>query len=204
MSGYGEYEVEGRGYILAFQCLTSYPFITMNVLTVTADIHYTLSNSSLGLVQVAQTEAGICSIILGDDEEIMKQELEGRFPGRSLFKLDPVPDGLEARVVSYIESPVGAIDVPLDLGGTDFQREVWCALCAIPAGSTLSYTEVAKNIGRPKAVRAVAGACAGNRIAVVIPCHRVVRNDGSISGYRWGVERKRALLEREKVANSTR
>lgn len=170
--------------------------------TLTADIHYTISNSSFGLVQIAQTEAGVCSIILGDNEQAMQLELEGRFPGKSLYKLDPVPEGLEAKIVAYIESPVGSIDIPLDLGGTDFQREVWCALCAIPAGSTLSYTEVAQNIGRPKAVRAVAGACAGNKIAVLIPCHRVVRNDGSISGYRWGVERKRMLLEREQRLNN--
>ena len=168
----------------------------------TADINYSVGKSSLGLVQVAYTGEGICSIIMGDTEDEMVLELQGRFPGKRLSKCQTSPNGWLDAVIQYIESPVGTIDVPLQLGGTDFQREVWDALCKIPAGATLSYTEVANKIGRPKAVRAVAGACAGNRIAVVIPCHRVVRNDGSISGYRWGVERKRRLLEREKSLNA--
>ena len=169
--------------------------------TLNADIHYTIGRSSLGLVQVAQTSRGVCSIILGDSEEEMARELEERFPDKHLTQAETDTQGWLEAVITYIESPVGAIQVPLDLGGTAFQREVWDALCQIPAGSTVSYTDVANNIGRPKAVRAVAGACAGNKIAVVIPCHRVVRSDGSISGYRWGVERKRLLLEREQSLN---
>jgi len=170
--------------------------------TLIADINYSIGKSSLGLVQVAYTDGGICSIIMGDTEEEMVLELEGRFPGKRLSKSQTSQNGWLDAIIQYIESPVGMIDVPLHLGGTDFQREVWDALCNIPAGTTLSYTEVANKIGRPKAVRAVAGACAGNKIAVVIPCHRVVRNDGSISGYRWGVERKRMLLERERALNA--
>lgn len=170
--------------------------------TLTAGIQYSVGQSSLGLVQVAHTDEGICSIIMGDTEEEMALELEGRFPGKRLSKSQTSPNGWLEAVIQYVESPVGTIDVPLQLGGTDFQREVWDALCSIPSGSTLSYTEVANKIGRPKAVRAVAGACAGNKIAVLIPCHRVVRNDGSLSGYRWGVERKRRLLEREKSLNA--
>ena len=170
--------------------------------TLNVDIHYTVGTSSLGFVQVAQTVAGVCSIILGDSEADMLRELEERFPGKRLGKRETDSQGWASKIVDYIESPIGAFQVPLDLTGTAFQREVWSALCEIPAGSTLSYTEVAHKIGRPKAVRAVAGACAGNKIAVVIPCHRVVRNDGSISGYRWGVERKRVLLDRERALNA--
>lgn len=170
--------------------------------TLNADIDYTIGTSSLGLVQVAQTGAGVCSIILGDAEEDMFRELGERFPGKRLVKKDVDPYGWTGKIIDYIESPAGTFQIPLDLAGTAFQREVWDALCEIPAGSTLSYTEVAHKIGRPKAVRAVAGACANNKVAVVIPCHRVVRSDGSISGYRWGVERKRVLLDREQACNA--
>ena len=171
--------------------------------TVNADIRYSIAQTSLGLVQVAQTDAGVCSIILGDTEEEMQLELEDRFPGKSFAKIEEDPSGWLLDIVNYIEAPTGDIHVPMDLGGTAFQREVWEALRAIPAGDTHSYTEVAHTIGRPKAVRAVAGACAGNKLAVVIPCHRVVRSDGSLSGYRWGVERKRQLIERERILNHT-
>ena len=169
--------------------------------TLNADIRYTTGRSFLGLVQVAQTEKGVCSIILGDAEEEMTSELGERFPGKQMIRIEDDPHGWLETIIAYIESPVGTVDVPLDLAGTPFQREAWETLCTIPAGSTLSYTEVAHKMGRPKAVRAVAGACASNRVAVVIPCHRVVRSDGSISGYRWGVERKRLLLDRERMCN---
>lgn len=174
----------------------------MNTLLKKSDIQYAVRQTSLGLVQVAQTEEGVCSIVLGDTEDEMMQELQERFPGKRLEHVESDSGGWADVVVRYIESPVGTINVPLAIEGTAFQRDVWEALCAIPAGKTLSYTEVAHHIGRPKAVRAVAGACAGNKIAVVIPCHRVVRSDGSISGYRWGVERKRLLLEREQLQNA--
>ncbi len=128
---------------------------------------------------------------------LVVRELEDRFPRATLIGGDEGFEQWVAKVVGFVEAPALGLDLPLDVRGTAFQQRVWRALREIPAGSTASYTEVARRIGAPKAVRAVAHACASNAIAVAIPCHRVVRNDGALSGYRWGVERKRALLERE-------
>jgi AraC family transcriptional regulator of adaptative response/methylated-DNA-[protein]-cysteine methyltransferase len=146
---------------------------------------------------VAATEKGVCAILMGDDPEALVRDLQDRFPRALLKGGDAEFEGLVAKVLSFVEAPGIGLDLPLDVRGTAFQQRVWQALRAIPAGTTVSYTEIAGRIGAPKSVRAVAQACAKNAIAVAIPCHRVVRNDGGLSGYRWGVERKRALLDRE-------
>jgi AraC family transcriptional regulator, regulatory protein of adaptative response / methylated-DNA-[protein]-cysteine methyltransferase len=162
-----------------------------------AVIRFALGQCSLGAILVAATERGVCAIALGDDPDALLRDLEDRFPHAELIGGDRDFEQLVAKIVGLIERPGAHADLPLDIRGTAFQQRVWAALTRIPAGKTLSYGELAKRIGAPQAVRAVAGACAANKIAVAIPCHRVVRNDGSISGYRWGVERKRALLARE-------
>jgi AraC family transcriptional regulator of adaptative response/methylated-DNA-[protein]-cysteine methyltransferase len=165
-----------------------------------AEIRFALGQCSLGAILVAQSERGICAILLGDDPEALLRDLEDRFPNAALIGGDSGFEELVAKVVGFVEAPGLGLDLPLDLRGTAFQERVWQALRDIPAGRTVSYSELAAAIGAPGAVRAVAGACAANKIAVAIPCHRVVRNDGALSGYRWGVERKRVLLEREKRA----
>jgi AraC family transcriptional regulator of adaptative response/methylated-DNA-[protein]-cysteine methyltransferase len=162
-----------------------------------AVIRFALGECSLGTVLVAATERGVCAISLGDDPEALLRGLQDRFPQAELIGGNRDFERLVAKVVGLIERPAQAADLPLDIRGTAFQQRVWAALACIPSGKTLSYTELARRVGVPKAVRAVAGACAANKIAVAIPCHRVVRNDGAISGYRWGVERKRALLAQE-------
>ncbi len=152
---------------------------------------------SLGLALVAWTDRGLCAVLLGDDREALLRDLEARLPDAALVPVEPSTGDPLARVIALIESPRDAQPLAIDARGTAFQRGVWSALREIPAGSTASYTDIAHRLGRPKAVRAVAGACAANPLAVVVPCHRVRRSDGSLAGYRWGVERKRALLERE-------
>ena len=150
----------------------------------------------LGWVLVAATGRGVCAIDLGDDPMVLETELRVRF---SQAQIDPDPDlGMwTQQVVRFLETPARGLDLPLDIQGTAFQCQVWAALREIPAGHTLSYTAVAAHIGAPSAARAVAGACAANQLAVVIPCHRVVRQNGDLSGYRWGIERKQKLLARE-------
>ena len=165
-----------------------------------AEIRFAVGQCSLGAILVAQSERGICAILLGDDPEVLVRDLEDRFPNAALIGGDAGFEDLVAKVVGFVEAPGLGLDLPLDVRGTAFQERVWQALRDIPAGRTVSYSELAEAIGAPGAVRAVAGACAANKIAVAIPCHRVVRNDGGLSGYRWGVERKRALIEREKRA----
>lgn len=140
---------------------------------------------------------GICAILLGDDAQRLVQDLQDKFPNAELIGGDAQYEALMAQVVGLIEAPENGLALPLDIRGTAFQQRVWQALRAIPVGETVSYADIARRIGAPKAVRAVAGACAANVLAVAIPCHRVVRNDGALSGYRWGVERKQALLEKE-------
>ena len=167
---------------------------------VDAEIRFAIGQCSLGAILVAQSERGICAILLDDDPDALIRDLEDRFPKASLIGGDRDFEDLVAKVVGFVEAPGLGLDLPLDVRGTAFQERVWQALRAIPAGQTVSYADIAETIGSAKAVRAVAGACAANKIAVAIPCHRVVRNDGALSGYRWGVERKRALLEREKRA----
>jgi AraC family transcriptional regulator of adaptative response/methylated-DNA-[protein]-cysteine methyltransferase len=163
-------------------------------------LRFAIGQSSLGAILVASSEKGVAAILIDDDPEALIRDLQDRFPNATLIGGDSAYEMLVARVVGMVESPGVAIDLPLDVRGTAFQQRVWTALRDIPAGSTTSYAGVAKAIGAPKAVRAVAGACAANALAVAIPCHRVVRNDGALSGYRWGIERKRVLLAREAEA----
>jgi len=164
------------------------------------NIRFALGECSLGTILVASSDKGVCAIALGDDPEVLVRELQDRFPKSNLIGGDAGFEQLVAKVVGFVEVPALGFDLPLDIRGTAFQQRVWRALSEIPVGSTVSYSELANRIGSPKAVRAVAGACAANALAVAIPCHRVVRNDGALSGYRWGVERKRVLLERESKA----
>ncbi|MEO6927544.1 MAG: bifunctional DNA-binding transcriptional regulator/O6-methylguanine-DNA methyltransferase Ada [Casimicrobiaceae bacterium] len=161
------------------------------------DIRFAVGECSLGAILVAQSQRGICSILLGDDPDALVRELQDTFAQANLIGADSDYEALVAKVVGMIEAPQLAADLPLDVRGTLFQQRVWQALREIPPGRTASYTDIAARIGAPKAVRAVAQACAANLLAVAIPCHRVVRRDGGLSGYRWGVERKRALLARE-------
>jgi len=160
-------------------------------------IRFAVGQSSLGEILVASSRKGVAAILLGDDPEALVRDLQDRFPRARLVGGDADYEKLVARVVGFVETPQIGLDLPLDVRGTAFQQRVWRALGEIPPGQTMSYAQIARVIGAPKAVRAVAGACASNSIAVAIPCHRVVRNDGSLSGYAWGVERKRALIERE-------
>lgn len=162
-----------------------------------AAIRFAVGECWLGSILVAATDKGVCAILLGDDPDGLVRDLQDRFPKARLIGGDENFDQLIAKVVGFVEAPAVGLDLPLDIRGTAFQQRVWQALREIPPGSTASYAEIAKRIDQPRAVRAVAQACASNAIAVAIPCHRVVRTDGSLSGYRWGVERKRALLERE-------
>lgn len=163
-------------------------------------IRFAIGRCSLGDILVAATARGVCAILLGDDPEALIAELEERFPKAELVGGDAGFERDVAKVVGLVEAPGRSTDLPLDVRGTAFQRRVWEALCAIPPGSTASYAEIAERIGAPKSIRAVAQACAANALAVAIPCHRVVRQDGGLAGYRWGVEKKRALLEREGAA----
>jgi AraC family transcriptional regulator, regulatory protein of adaptative response / methylated-DNA-[protein]-cysteine methyltransferase len=162
-------------------------------------IRFALNKCSHGSILVAGSERGVCAIFLGDDPADLKRDLEKRFAKARLIAGDRKFEQLVAKVVRFVEVPRTALDLPLDLRGTVFQRRVWEALREIPIGTTSSYSEIAKRIGAPKSVRAVARAIASNRLAVVVPCHRVLCRDGSISGYRWGVERKLSLLKNEQV-----
>jgi AraC family transcriptional regulator of adaptative response/methylated-DNA-[protein]-cysteine methyltransferase len=162
-----------------------------------AAMRFAVGQCSLGAILVAATDKGISAILLGDDPETLVHDLQDRFPRARLIGGDPDFEHVVARVIGCVEAPALGLDLPLDVRGTAFQQRVWQALCAIPAGATASYRDIARRIDAPQAVRAVARACAANVIAVAIPCHRVVHHDGTLSGYRWGVERKRLLLERE-------
>lgn len=162
-----------------------------------ATIRFALSECSLGSVLVASSEKGVCAILLGDDSAALVRDLADRFPKANLMAAAREFQRVVAQVIGLVENPHVRCDLPLDVRGTAFQQKVWQALRKIQAGKTTTYSEIAHQIGKPKAVRAVASACAANAIAVAIPCHRVLRSDGSISGYRWGVERKRALLKKE-------
>ena len=164
-----------------------------------ARIRFAVGQCSLGAILVAATDKGICAIQLGDDPDALVKTLQDRFPKAELVGNDPDFEALVAAVVGFVEAPQ-ALDLPLDVRGTAFQEKVWAALRQIPLGETASYADIAGAIGAPKAVRAVAQACASNPVALAIPCHRVVRSDGALSGYRWGVERKRVLLTREGAA----
>ncbi|AUZ46435.1 bifunctional DNA-binding transcriptional regulator/O6-methylguanine-DNA methyltransferase Ada [Pseudomonas orientalis] len=160
-------------------------------------IRFAVGQCSLGAILVAQSQRGVCAILLGDDPETLVRDLQDQFPNAELVGADRDFEHLIAQVVGFIEAPALGLDLPLDLRGTAFQERVWQALRDIPVGSTASYAQIAQRIGAPTAFRAVAQACGANHLAVAIPCHRVVRSDGALSGYRWGVERKRTLLARE-------
>jgi AraC family transcriptional regulator of adaptative response/methylated-DNA-[protein]-cysteine methyltransferase len=161
------------------------------------EIRFAVAECSLGPILVATSQRGVCAILLGDDPDTLTRDLQDQFPQADLIGGDAGFERLVSKVVGFVEAPALGLDLPLDVRGTAFQQRVWQALRKIPAGATASYTDVARRIGSPNSVRAVAQACGANVIAVAIPCHRVVRNDGALSGYRWGVERKRSLLERE-------
>ena len=163
-----------------------------------AAIRFAVGPCSLGHVLVAATDRGVCAILLGDEPDALLRDLQDRFPKAALTGGDRDFEALVAQVVGLVEAPGTAATLPLDIGGTAFQQRVWQALRAIPPGRTATYAEIAQAIGAPSAARAVALACGANRLAVAIPCHRVVRQDGSLSGYRWGVARKRTLLARER------
>src|SRR5882724_2321899 len=165
-----------------------------------SEIRFAIGESSFGSVLVAKSGRGVCAILLGDDHEVLTHDLQKRFPDTALVVADGDLEGVLAKVVRYIEKPTLGIDIPLDLQGTEFQQRVWKALLEIPLGSTASYQTIANRIGLPKSVRAVAQACGANALAIAVPCHRVVRSDGALSGYRWGVDRKCALLNREAYA----
>jgi AraC family transcriptional regulator of adaptative response/methylated-DNA-[protein]-cysteine methyltransferase len=164
------------------------------------EIRFAVGETTLGSILVASSTKGIAAILLGDDPDGLARGLQDRFPNATLIGADQSYETVVARVVGLVEAPQLGLDLPLDVRGTAFQQRVWQALRAIPVGQTWSYTDVAARIGAPSATRAVAGACAANRLAIAIPCHRVVRNDGALSGYAWGVERKRQLLAIEKAA----
>jgi len=159
-----------------------------------ATIRFAVGECSLGSILVAASDLGICSIALGNDANTLVNELQDRFPNAELIGGDKQFERTVARVVGFVEKPWMGLELPLHVQGTAFQQRVWKALCEIPSGTTCTYSEIAQKLGQPNATRAVAGACAANNLAVAIPCHRVVRINGSLSGYRWGVERKEKLL----------
>jgi AraC family transcriptional regulator of adaptative response/methylated-DNA-[protein]-cysteine methyltransferase len=161
------------------------------------EIHFAIGECSLGSILVAQSDRGICAILLGSDPDKLARELQDSFPRASLIGGDSGFEEIIAKVVGFIDTPGTGLDLPLDIRGTVFQQRVWQSLREIPLGGTESYADIARRIGAPGSVRAVGRACAANKLAVAIPCHRVVRNDGALAGYRWGVERKRVLLEKE-------
>ena len=166
------------------------------------NVVYALAESRLGLVLAARSARGICAILLGDDPGKLVAELRDAFPDAAQAKPNAA-SACVAEAVRLVNEPWRTVDFPLDIGGTDFQRRVWAELAKIPPGVTESYAEIARRIGAPKALRAVAGACAANILAVAIPCHRVLRSNGSLSGYRWGMARKKALIDSEKAGAST-
>jgi AraC family transcriptional regulator, regulatory protein of adaptative response / methylated-DNA-[protein]-cysteine methyltransferase len=189
----------GRFYEIADEVLgmtpTSYRAGGLNT-----EIRFAVGDCSLGSILVAQSAKGVCAILLGDDADALVRDLQDRFPRATLVGGDAKFEQTVARVIGFVENPADGLGLPLDVRGTAFQQRVWQALREIPAGSTATYTEIAARIGAPNGARAVAQACGANPLAVAIPCHRVVSTDGSLSGYRWGVERKRNLLQKEGAA----
>ena len=188
----------GRFYETADQLLGMTP-TAYRAGGVDAEIRFAVGECSLGSVLVAQSPKGICAILLGDDPDALVRDLQDRFPRATLVGDDTAFEKTVASVIGFVEQPALGLDLPLDVRGTAFQQRVWQALREIPVGSTATYAEIAARIGAPKGARAVAQACGANALAVAIPCHRIVRTDGSLSGYRWGVDRKRNLLEKEGV-----
>lgn len=160
-------------------------------------VRFAFARSSLGIVLVAATDKGVCAVLLGDDAAALERELAQRFADARLDVGDRVLEDFTAKVAEIIEAPGKALELPLDPRGSPFELKVWQALRGIPPGTTASYSEIAVRVGAPKEAYAVGAACAANMIAVAIPCHRVVRKNGGLAGYRWGFKRKRALLARE-------
>lgn len=191
------YASNGRFYAETHQVLGMTPtqFRTGGTNT---EIRFAVGECSLGSILVAASRRGICAVFIGDDPDELVRDLQNRFPNAELLGGDAAFEEVVAKVVGLVEAPKLGLDLPLDVRGTAFQQRVWRALREIPVGETVSYAELAKRIGSPGSARAVARACATNPVAVAIPCHRVVRQDGDLSGYRWGVERKRTLLKRER------
>jgi AraC family transcriptional regulator of adaptative response/methylated-DNA-[protein]-cysteine methyltransferase len=161
------------------------------------ELRFAVGQCALGAILVASSAKGVAAILIGDDPDALTRDLQDQFPNATLIGGDAAFEALVARVIGFVEAPDVGLDLPLDVRGTAFQQRVWRALRDIPPGSTATYADIAARIGAPRAVRAVAGACAANTLAVAIPCHRVIRHDGALSGYRWGAERKRGLLARE-------
>jgi AraC family transcriptional regulator, regulatory protein of adaptative response / methylated-DNA-[protein]-cysteine methyltransferase len=164
-----------------------------------ARIRFAVGECSLGSILVAASDLGICSIALGNEPDTLLKQLQDRFPNAELIGGDKQFERMVAQVIAFVENPAVGLELPLHVQGTAFQQRVWKALCEIPCGTTCSYSELARTLGQSKAARAVAGACAANTLAVAIPCHRVVHIDGSLSGYRWGVDRKERLLAVERA-----
>ncbi len=164
------------------------------------DIAFAVGPSAIGEILVARSAAGVCAILIGSDAEDLKSDLAARFPDSKLVAAGPGLRRDLSKVTRFIEAPSEGLDLALDMRGTPFQRRVWDTLRAIPVGTTVTYTELARRVGESTSARAVAGACASNVIALAIPCHRVIRGNGTLSGYRWGVERKRMLIDREAAA----
>lgn len=165
------------------------------------EIKFAVGQISLGAILVASTKKGVAAILLGDDPDELVRNLQDRFPNAHLIGAESSYEALVARVVGFVEAPRIGFDLPLDVRGTLFRERVWKALQEVPAGTVVSYAEIARRIGAPRSVRALVGACAANNLAVAIPCHRVVRNDGSLSRYAWGIERKQVLIKREASQN---
>jgi AraC family transcriptional regulator, regulatory protein of adaptative response / methylated-DNA-[protein]-cysteine methyltransferase len=163
-------------------------------------LRYSIGVCALGTLLVASSAKGIAAISIGGNPEILKLDIQARFPEVDLVEGDAAHLALTVQVARFVEAPQTGLDLPLDIRGTAFQQKVWRALREIPTGATASYTEIAAKIDAPSAVRAVASACAANPLAVAIPCHRVLRRDGALAGYRWGIERKHDLLAREAQA----
>lgn len=189
-----EYASSGRAHEAANEA----PSLTSSSYRAGGVVHFAIGGCSLGSVLVARSARGICAILLGDDPEALAREVQEHFPRATLTYGDAAFEKLVATVVGFVESPETGLELPLDIRGTAFQQRVWQALRNIPVGQVASYADIAARIGSPKAARAVAQACAANPLAVAIPCHRVVAKGGGLAGYRWGLERKRALLERER------
>lgn len=197
------YHSNGRFYANADDMLGMTPTVFRKG-GVGEQIQYAIAQCSLGSILVAATEKGVCAILMGDGSDALLRDFQGRFSNAQISAGDSTFDQLVAQVVGLVERPGRYLDLPLDVRGTAFQQQVWAALKKIRPGTTASYSDVAKSIGKPSSVRAVAQACGANPVAVAIPCHRVVRSDGALSGYRWGIDRKRALLDREATSNPSR
>ena len=188
----------GRFYASAGQTLGMTP-TAFKTGGATAEIHFAVGQCSLGAILVAQSARGVCAILLGDDPGTLVEQIQDLFPNATLVGGDRAFEQTVATVVGFVEQPALGLDLPLDIQGTAFQQRVWRALRRVPAGRVLSYAELAARVGVPNGARAVARACASNTLAVAIPCHRVVRTGGAVSGYRWGIARKQALIDRERA-----